>query len=426
MYRFLSPILHYRKLFLALVILFLVGIATNFVIAGVVLVLYLIHPRFKFKNQFILLSLLGACFLATNLTPAFSFAENFRYVVLAIGSVYLFYNRGVPRNPGNYILPFAFYATFITFLLSPLGFEAILRGIGYWLIAIVIFVAYSNSYRTNTVITSQLLLGFLLLFFAINCLYLFLGSESYFLGRFRGLTGNPNELGLIAVFSYGIIDFLKKKGQTDFPKNYFLLIKILLVVIILLTGSRTGLFGLVLYELTYRLFQNKFVLFLSILALGILYYLSLTIDPLDLVRSLGLSEILRADSLTTASGRTEVWEVAWEEIKKSPLFGKGMLYDNYFILEYGREQIGDGRARNWYGVWNSYLSLLLDVGILGLSLYFVFVLKMFRISQYKNLAAAFLAMTLFAGITESWMAASMNAFTPLFLLYWAMQSTTAK
>jgi len=117
--------------------------------------------------------------------------------------------------------------------------------------------------------------------------------------------------------------------------------------------------------------------------------------------------------------------VVWEEIKNSPWFGRGILYDDYFMDDYVARYLGENAARQWGGVWSSYLSLLLDVGVIGCLAYAYFWVKIFRKAQYKNTAIAFIIMCLLSGITESWMAASMNAFTPLMFLFWAIQSQPA-
>ena len=46
-----------------------------------------------------------------------------------------------------------------------------------------------------------------------------------------------------------------------------------------------------------------------------------------------------------------------------------MLYDDYFIKDFVSNNIGENAPRHWGGVWNSYLSLLLDVGIIGFIAY---------------------------------------------------------
>jgi membrane-bound metal-dependent hydrolase YbcI (DUF457 family) len=87
--------------------------------------------------------------------------------------------------------------------------------------------------------------------------------------------------------------------------------------------------------------------------------------------------------------------------------------------------IGENAPRHWAGVWNSYLSLLLNVGFIGLIAYAYFFIQFFRKSHYKNLAIAFVTLCLLSAVTESWMAASMNPFTPIMFLFWAIQSQPA-
>ena len=127
------------------------------------------------------------------------------------------------------------------------------------------------------------------------------------------------------------------------------------------------------------------------------------------------------ETLADGSGRTEVWPVVWEEISNAPFFGNGILYDDYFMKDYVTTNIGEYASRHWGGVWNSYLSLLLDVGVIGCIAYVYFWIIVFKKSHYKNMAIAFIAMCLLSGFTESWMAASMNAFTPMMFLFWAIQ-----
>jgi O-antigen ligase len=156
--------------------------------------------------------------------------------------------------------------------------------------------------------------------------------------------------------------------------------------------------------------------------LGIFYYLINLSSFEQFIMSIGLSDQLRLENFSTAGGRTEAWAVAWEEIKNSFWIGKGLLYDNYYIKDYVANYFGSNYARHWGGVWNSYLSLLLDVGFIGVLVYIIFWIRIFKISKILNLSVAFILMCFLSAITESWMAASMNPFSPLMFLFWAIQS----
>jgi O-antigen ligase len=327
------------------------------------------------------------------------------------------------NNLGNYILPFTLLSTFITLLFSPVGITAVLRAIGFWIVALVIFKFYQVLAQKDQQRILELLILTFALYFIISFLFLFLpGISAFKFGRFKGLMGNPNGLGLLGLFCYGVINLIRSKQETSFKNGFFVRLNLLILVLIILTGSRTALFCVIVFELVSRLIKNKVLLILSLLSVSVLYVFINTI-PLDtLIDSLGFSDYLRAESIQNASGRTDVWPVAWEEIKNHPWLGNGIMYDDYFITDYAKRTFGDIADRQWGGVWSSYLSLLLDVGVIGFFAYVYFNMKVYKKAINKSLGLAFLAMCVFSGFTESWMASSMNAFTPMMFLFWAIQA----
>jgi O-antigen ligase len=257
----------------------------------------------------------------------------------------------------------------------------------------------------------------------VNAILFFLPiySNASLSGRFSGLMANPNGLGLLAMFSYALIDWVRTHEETIFTRRFFIFFKLILFFLIIVTASRTALFSVIAFELTNRFLQYHILLIIGLIGIVFFSILLNNIEIEVITRSLGLSDHLRVSSLETASGRTEVWPVAFEEFKKHPWLGQGMMYDNYFIEQYASNKFGENYARHWNGVWNSYLSLALNVGIIGLTLFGYFWYRLFRSARDKVFRVAFLVMILFSAITESWMAASMNAFMPLIFLIWALQ-----
>ncbi|WP_458628882.1 O-antigen ligase family protein [Winogradskyella sp. PC D3.3] len=292
--------------------------------------------------------------------------------------------------------------------------------------ALVLFKSVQLLVEHDTSRFYDLITVLLLVYFSLTLLVFFIPfiDEVYMGNRFKGLTANPNKLGLISLFSYATIDIVRRGGKTTFRPRFFTTFKILLISLIILTGSRTALFSVFTYEILLRLQKNKFLLGLALLVMFSIY--NIGINALSLVELFGLSDFIRLDTIENASGRTEVWTVAIQEIKNQPWLGKGMLYDDYFINNYAERFIGENRARHWYGIWNSYLSLLLNVGIIGTLAFAFFWYKMYIFSQMKNIRFAFLIICLFSGISESWMAASMNAFMPLIFTCLALQIYTPK
>jgi O-antigen ligase len=127
-----------------------------------------------------------------------------------------------------------------------------------------------------------------------------------------------------------------------------------------------------------------------------------------------LQEFFRVESLEEGSGRTIAWAFAWQEIQNYYFVGGGFGHDENVM-----------RPNYWWmskeghqgGVHNSYLSMWFDTGILGVVLYFVaFAGNIFKAMRQNYLALAFGISILFNITYESWLVASLNPFTIIFLI----------
>ena len=220
-----------------------------------------------------------------------------------------------------------------------------------------------------------------------------------------------------------IVDFLRYKGKLhdlDKQVNFF---KIICLFLIFISASRTAtisilVFILLVSFLKYKKFRVQIFIF-SIIC--ILFFSNISV--IEIISFFSARDLFRAETLVTLSGRTEVWEVAWAEIIKAPFFGNGLQYDQLYIKQYSDRYIGEFKARHWSGIWNSYLSLLLNVGVFGLLSYLYALFILFFKSIYKTHAFIFFFVALISAFTESWMSSSMNTYTPLILLYFSLQIT---
>lgn len=411
-----------KNIFSPLLIILLGGIIGTWILATALLLLALMFMPNKTKTDFLFVLLLLVFFLGDAFNGPLSFAQNFRFVVLGLALLYLFRYRLIINNAGNYMLPFTLVALIISLLFSPVGVMSVLRAIAFWLVAAVVFKLYTLAYKANSQRTLDLIVLVITLYFGMTLLFVFLPGFSIFqMGRLKGFMGNPNGMGMLAMFCYAVLSLINGKNETTFKNSFFLKLKGLLLVFIILSGSRTALFSVLVFEIIVRLMHNKPLLILSLLTTVYIYLLINSFGFESVIDFFGLSDYLRVDSLQNASGRTDVWPVAWEEIKSNPWVGKGILYDDYFIKDYVVKNFGESPARQWGGIWSSYLSLLLDVGIIGMLVYVFFYLKMYIKAVDKKMALGFILLCAFSGITESWMASSMNAFTPLMFLFWAIE-----
>jgi O-antigen ligase len=413
---------------LGVLVIVISGILGGFILAGATSVFIILSKSGTKRLYFILTLILFTFFLADNYDGILSFAQNLRFVILGLSFLILLRHKLFKDNKGLMLLGFTIYTFLITSIFSPLGLPAILRSFGFLIVALVIFKLINILLKSDRQSTINLIVTIFFTFFILNIVVLILPiyEDSFYKGRFAGLMGNPNGLGLLAMFSYTLVYWIDKNESTSFSKKFFTIFKILIFLIIILTGSRTATLAVIAFELILRVYQNKFLLMLSLITLVLITIFINSVSFEEIGLSLGLTDYLRIDTLETASGRTEVWEVAYDEFLRQPWLGKGLLYDDYFIQDYSLKRFGENNARNWNKVWSSYLSLALDVGIIGILLFGHFWYRLFKASTDKIFGLAFIVMILITAVTESWMAASMNTYMPVVFLIWALQTNHGK
>lgn len=418
----------YKSIFFALCLVVLSGVLGGFLAATALILVCLIALKKDNRLYFLLAALMLVFTLADNFDDFLSFAQNLRFAILGIALLFLLKHKLFQNNKGRLIIWFSAYAFVITLLYSSLGLPALLRSVGFLAVALVIFKLMQILLEKDRQACIDLILTLLFAYFLVNVVLFVIPvyEDAFFKGRFSGLMGNPNGLALLSAFSYALLHWMQKNEVSRYTNSYFKFFKIVLFVIIVLTGSRTSLIALLSFILVMSFYKHKILLILSLSGLAMYAIFFQEIKMEDVAQFLGLTEYLRIESLANASGRSEVWQVTVNEFLKQPWLGQGMLYDDYFISNYAEQRFGANYARNWNKVWSSYLSLALDVGIIGIILFGIFWQRLFAFSKNKLFATAFLLMLLLTAVTESWMAASMNSFMPLVFVIWALQFKVAK
>jgi exopolysaccharide production protein ExoQ len=187
-------------------------------------------------------------------------------------------------------------------------------------------------------------------------------------GKWRGVFTHKNGLGQSMV--YGALIFLFLSYQT---KKHRLLMWVglsLSILLLLLSGSTSSIANLailiciffILYfvRLPYLMMIPAII---GVAAIGqALYFLSINNAEL-LFNSVGKD--------TTLTGRSDLWPAVIEMIGKQPWFGYG--YGGFWRGLDGAESAYIWRATAWTPSHphNGFLQLLLDLGIVGLALFFV-------------------------------------------------------
>lgn len=233
-------------------------------------------------------------------------------------------------------------------------------------------------------------------------------------GRYSGLMGNPNSIGLFAVTTLMFITVISEFNPKILTRPEKVGAYFLIIASLILSGSRNAMFTGMIF-LMFRVFYklSPFIGFL-IFVFVIFLYQYIESNFANIVISLGLEEFFRLETLQSGSGRLVAWEFGWEHIKESVVIGSGWgftedLYRRYY--DFLSIQGHQGNAHN------SYITFWLDTGIFGLFFYLVGLLRAF-INCAKNTRSAIPLMYAvgFHAFFESWLTGSLNPFTIQLLL----------
>jgi O-antigen ligase len=239
--------------------------------------------------------------------------------------------------------------------------------------------------------------------------------------RFRGLLGNPNGLGVFAVLVFLTFSAIKNTFPDIFTRKENIVFYGSVFLSLLMSDSRNSLFAILIFMFFSYFYKiSPFLGFILFLMLG-LSYEYITTNLVQIIGQLGLSEYLRVETLEKASGRFVAWSFALDNIRQSVWIGKGFEYTNYIYALYADYLSALGHQGNAH---NSYLTLWLDTGLLGLAAYlWAFVSTFFQASKKTKLAFPIMYAIFFSTFFESWLTASLNPFTiQLFLILTVLTS----
>lgn len=233
-------------------------------------------------------------------------------------------------------------------------------------------------------------------------------------GRFKGIFGNPNGLGVFLNLTFILWIVLEEFKICTFTKKERWYILAVILISLFWCGSRNGIISIFLFYAVYRIV--KFNWFAGVLIILVFVGFSNLIFDLFIVvvEFAGLESYFRLDTLEAGSGREIAWWFAWTQIQDYFFLGGGFGHDenimraNYYWLTYAGH---DG------GVHNSYLSMWFNSGIIGVILYYGALIKIYlNAFKFSPVVLAFGASVFFNSVYESWMVASLNPFTIMFLI----------
>lgn len=426
---FKAHINYYSDLYLVLISWALVGafLPKSIAIVYPILTFLLILRTQDLSKIFI--AFIATLIFSDSRSSMFAFAATAKIGIVISTFVFIISNwelfKGQSNSVFRFFLPFLVFAVTAT-LWSVDTFNALQKSASYGLIFFIVPSTYQSALSQRKAFSKDVLIFIFLIIFIGLIVNLVNPSFTTLADRFRGLLGNPNGLGIFSTLTFALFFLTMKKNGEDILRSPFG--RIFLVVFftsLLLSGSRTALISIALFVgLNYLKVLSNWVVLFVFLSFIISYEFLLTRLP-DLIMTFGLEEYFRLDTLEEGSGRFVAWDFAWKRIQEVFYVGGGYGYTEYVYLVYHDSLSILGHQGNAH---NSYLTLWLDTGLIGLSLMLIGMFRSVLAGVAKSTYTLPLVFSiLFSSFFESWLSASLNPFTTLFIVVLTLlQSSSEK
>ncbi len=344
----------------------------------------------------------------------FKDAKNF--YVLAISMLLLLETkRFAPLSSVfNIFLPFFVYAL-VPLVFSNALFTSIQKTVSYGLMFLIVpnFVLYGFR-RQGWVFLRNLVffMTLILLFgFVVNAIdYEF----AHVAGRFRGLFGNPNGMAIYCYLLLMLASVVNALNKDLFSFRERLVVFGTIIYFLIMSGSRASLASSAMFLIFHRFFAYSALLGLVGLVFMILAVEVVSSNLEALIGALGLEKYFRLETLEEGSGRYFAWEFAWGHVQRFFVFGGGFANDESIMRRYRVYLEQQGHQG---GVHNTYLSMWLNVGIVGLLIFLrSLFLLFFKASKLVPMSLAIMFSVLFSLMYESWLVGSLNPYTIVLLM----------
>jgi O-antigen ligase len=256
---------------------------------------------------------------------------------------------------------------------------------------------------------------------------------NYFYGSYFSINEHPSYLAMYAILS-GFISFESSFDHSlgKWKRIGWLLNGILLIISLYFLSSRSGLLTIIILVPVYmvkKFFRtNKLI---SISALLLLLVFSILVVCTNERVKIGIGE-LSSDSFLAKDGRISIWSSALHSIRRNLIFGVGTGDVKAELMkEYSRR--GDQNLiQNRYNVHNQYLEILMENGIIGLTIFLTILGAIFysSFSEKNTIYYLFISMMLifflFETVMERLQGISFFALFSFLLIYSGKNSNQLK
>lgn len=367
-------------------------------------------------------------FLSDSWKPYLAFAKDVKVFYLLLMAVFLLFDSKSFRHKNIFLLPFVPFFIWASFQImrNPEFMVSVQKTLSYVLLILVvpsylfkIFYDRGSAFiKDHVMLMSYLLLIGLVMFIIIP-------AEVTIVGRYQGLMGNPNGIGVFCTVLFMLFHTTTIKFPELFKKNEKLIIYTIIVITIFLSGSRNTILSIGIFLFFLRFYKISPLLGAVIFVLVTIIYTLIVSNLVEILSALGLAEIMRADTLESGSGRVHAWAWALQYINANTqnfFYGNGFGFDEWFFIQSGH--ILGPKYGHVGGVHNSYLALWLNTGIIGLALWaFGFFSAFSKVIPKTYIALPYLFAILFSATFEAWLMGSLNPYHSTFLFTLALLYT---
>ncbi len=395
-----------------------VGIYVNFQPYPTTFLIPLTLLLLKIKNRYkeMYLGFLFMLAMSDSWSYSMYWTTDSRNLYMVILSLFYFLDSKQFKYPNKLFLlflPFVIW-TFITGFRNENMANAFQKSLSYGLILIIIpgyFQKLLDEQGGQFLRDLVFFVGWLLV--AGLVLIPFNYDAVYLVGRYRGVLGNPNGIGTFSFVFLTFFYILNNKFTSLFTRQEKLLIYGLVVASLLMCESRNGLVSILLFLFFIRFYKLSNFAGFAIFIIMLVGFQIISQNLTEIVRTLGLGEVLRVDSIENGSGRLVAWRFAWIDIQNNFFVGHGFDYDAQFFVR-------NAKALSWLGhnggIHNVFLGLWMCFGIIGVVLFYQALIRLFlRMAQHSYLAIPLLYSVLFSTSYEAWLMGSLNPFTVYFI-----------
>lgn len=388
---------------------------------GALYILYLLFCLWKNLGLEFIIGYFMLLFFSDSFQDMYAFASTFKPVgTLLLPIFYLRIRNQRAEFKHDFLLPYIPFLVIAAFMMvfADNFFFTFQKTLSYALTFIFLPLLIKNELEKDSkrVVQAIMLLLSIILFLGIAFKYINYALVSG-RGRFSGMLGNPNGLGIFCVLSFGYYKIVNEIHYNSIHRYLKLFFLGCVLLSVFWSGSRASMMSVLILQFFSYIFSVHWILGWVAFG-GLTFFYEIILGWIPVVTGyLGFEEELRTESvedIKDGSGRDLAREFAFWKIKKSIILGKGIGYTEQLYKKWYAWLSIRGHQGNAH---NSYLTHWLDTGLIGVvAFYSATVGVLVKLSKYNRMAMPFLFAILFSIFYESWLTSSLNPFTPFFII----------